>query len=205
MNEWLVVLDLDGTLLNENVTNEEIPSLRPYTKQFINFLFKHCREVGIWSNSGSERVKRLYEKLFLSWTGNNFSFIWSAEKSTEKIRVNSYFDCSSISCVKHLKKLWSHTSYNNCNNTLIIDDTPRTYSCNYGNAIPIPKFTGDEKDTYLLQLMKKMKQWEDQYEGQNMQLFNDLFGLSGEEIRDIVHMYVPVKSVRLIDKKNWFV
>ena len=58
MNEWLVVLDLDGTLLNENVTGEEIPSLRPYTKQFIGFLFKHCREIGIWSNYRSSGAKR---------------------------------------------------------------------------------------------------------------------------------------------------
>lgn len=215
MNEWLVILNLDGTLFSENVTtSEEIPSLRPYTKAFINFLFKHCREVAIWSNSGSERVQRLYEKLLLLLSEskfssgrseeNKFSFIWSAEKSTEKIKVNSYFDCSSISSVKHLKKLWTHSSSNNCNNTLIIDDTPRTYSCNFGNAIPIPKFVDYTKDTYLLQLMKKMRQWESQYENQNIKLFSDLFGSDGEKIRSLVHTYTPIKSVRLIDKKSWF-
>jgi TFIIF-interacting CTD phosphatase-like protein len=48
--------------------------------------------------------------------------------------------------------------------TLILDDTPSTYKYNYGNAIYIDKFDGDESDYELkrvIELLKILKDSED--------------------------------------------
>lgn len=168
----LLVLDLDGTLIFAEYA-AEIPNVdqmrkcdfeiyqktilvwkRPNLDDFLEWCFSNfC--VAIWSAAGKEYVSDILENILKPHMKP--LFVWSNERCTKKYLEWSYYG-SSEQWVYHkrLSKIW-RTSWKaifNRHNTLILDDTPATYSKNYGNAIPIPSYEAEDVDSELIEVIK---------------------------------------------------
>ena len=132
MNTIHLILDLDGTLINEN------GEPRPNVTTFLDFCFKNCASVNIWTAASLEWYNEIR---FLR--NYPFKFIWTGDRCTTRSIGYQGMDSIRIK-IKRLKKVWKvyrnwqnpPTKYN----TLIIDDTPLTYRDNWGNAMRITTY-----------------------------------------------------------------
>lgn len=145
-----IVLDIDGTLVNEPNKSIDSVLLRPYLKYFLQTCFEVADNVSIWSAAQMEWIQLIYNRHLreiMKELGKEFHFIYDRKKcviSYERIDGSTVFPKS----CKPLKKLWNKPSYTKYN-TLILDNTPYSYRRNYGNAIAVPTFTGNARDDYL--------------------------------------------------------
>lgn len=164
MNELNLVLDMDSTLISNFGSNI---NPRPYLQPFLTFCFKNFKSVSIWTAADTVWFSAVNHVLFqplmkhISQTIGKeckFRFVYVRPQGTIKyvIRPEYHFAPQPI-FVKELRKLWSNrlkfpdfTPHN----TLIVDDTPETFSQNYRNAIHIPAFAySNSQDHELLKLM----------------------------------------------------
>jgi hypothetical protein len=176
-----IVLDLDGTLIDEYATgvknNHEIIA-RPHLKEFFHFLFNDPRiaSVRIWTNASRQWWDEMYAGVISSHLPNNgenvikfdFDEIWTSSDRPSKHFVYRYcHERQRMLSVKPLRKYWQRkkkttttttTTVNRMTreNTLIIDNTRETYMLNYGNAVPITTYAGDSKDIELLRVMQEL-------------------------------------------------
>jgi len=162
-----LILDLDGTLVSEDLEGKKEIRERPYLKEFLEFCFSTCKTVSIWSDSKSEWCQYIYYA-FLKPNlkkENKFFFVYDESKCTLNQDVDLKFANGELfefgkpisGYVKKLQKLWKKHKGFTKENTFIVDDTPFTYSKNYGNAIPISTYTGEKEDRELLRVMEKLK------------------------------------------------
>jgi TFIIF-interacting CTD phosphatase-like protein len=171
----LLILDIDNTLIYssskdindkdfiltfDNTEHKYYVKKRPYLDEFLNYCNKHFR-IAFWSAGESEYVKNILKNIIINI--EEPVFIWSFDKCT--IKRHTIFFESYAYIYKKLKKIWKNKKYNATKkDTLILDDTPSTYKYNYGNAIYIDKFDGDESDYELkrvIELLKILKDSED--------------------------------------------
>jgi len=147
-----IVLDIHGTLIEHTPHDKEEDAkdlrLRPYFQEFMNWLFEHVENVGLWTAGTKEfatsfvrRVQPLLEK-------QKFAFVWSQERCTRPRGFSIQRTKIDTAPRKPLRKLWKSKEWQchlpvktTATNTLIVDDTPDTYADNYGNGIPISSFT----------------------------------------------------------------
>lgn len=158
----LLILDLDETLIH--ATEKELGFLadfkfdkyfvykRPFLDQFLIDISKHFT-VGIWSSADDSYVTEIVKNIKPDYI--NFEIIWGRSRCSLKRDYdldNYYFE-------KRLDKLKKKGF--RLEQIIIVDDTPEKSRNNYGNAIYINEFLGDETDEelkylhdYLLTLKK---------------------------------------------------
>src|SRR5579872_2402982 len=76
--DWLVVLDLHGTLV-ESDEEREHPKARPFLKRFLTFLFHHVKAVAIWTATDEWTLQEIYNvilKPILRSIGGNYDFVF---------------------------------------------------------------------------------------------------------------------------------
>ena len=139
-NKPLLILDLDGTLIGTG----KPPLPRPGLINFLKYAFHHF-EVALWTASEHDWLQYVLDNVlneFLTSIDQDFIFtIYST-------RPNVY--------IKPLTYVWERFPEFNVNNTLIVDNTPMTYSLNPNSGIFIPTFSNNVNDIMLTFLRKHL-------------------------------------------------
>ncbi len=156
----LLVLDLDYTLIYPSDTpfatydfmivadGEKIwVKKRPYFDQFIVYADEHY-DLMVWSASSEKYVTEIVKHLL---PNVRLVYVYTAKRCTTK--WNQFSDEPHPYVIKDLKKVWRrHNPYTKAN-TFVLDDTPKTYIRNYGNAIPVDRYCGGTDDEELLRVI----------------------------------------------------
>jgi hypothetical protein len=139
----LLILDLDGTLIGTGMP----PLPRPGLIKFLKYAFRHF-EVALWTAGDESWLQYALDSVlgdFLSSIEQEFLFmIYRIGEHNQHTRT------------KPLTYVWSRMSNFNVNNTLIVDNTPTTYSLNPNNGIFIPTFSDNIHDIMLKLLQKHL-------------------------------------------------
>lgn len=166
----LLILDIDGTLIHaDEVANDSSEAcdflidegvfhvrMRPHLKEFLTWAFATFA-VAVWSLSDKKYVDEILKNILDP--GMQPLFVWYGDRCT-KVRVREgLYDHSTRYC-KELRKVWKYLKTYDKMSTIIVDDTPFTYSRNYGNAVPILSFTGEDDDE-LLRVQKVLNRLKD--------------------------------------------
>lgn len=162
-SEILVILDIDETLVYATKNRLDIGHdfelgdyfvyKRPHLDKFIDFIESNFR-FAIWSSATDNYVEEMSEKLEVV---DRAIFCWARSKATFKrpstfdsygdLNIDSFDHHFFVKRLKKVKKLGFALE-----KILIIDDTPHKSQENYGNAIYISEFKGDQNDIELLKL-----------------------------------------------------
>ena len=126
---------MDGTLLDHysNDYNKVTIVARPYLSYFFKYLFDNYDNVSIWTNGSLEWYSHCYREILSSYIPDNKSFDFVVT-----------FDDNLISCKltspKKLQIIYDiHSKYNETN-TILIDDSKHTLTCDLKNSILIPSY-----------------------------------------------------------------
>lgn len=164
-SDKLIILDLDETLVYATkdqlvgspdfVIGEYLVYKRPFLDKFIAYLDQNFA-FAIWSSATDLYVAELTEKLQLN---EKAVFCWGRSKATFKrpspIDLEGSYNTDSNDhhfYIKRLKKV-KRLGFD-LNKILIIDDTPSKSQTNFGNAIYVSEYKGNQDDTELLILTK---------------------------------------------------
>jgi carboxy-terminal domain RNA polymerase II polypeptide A small phosphatase len=149
----LLILDLDETLIHATENELDIPYdfifdrfyiyKRPFLVQFLEEICKHF-SVAIWSSADDIYVNEIVRQI--TPTDCDYLFVWGNSKCTQK----RDYDLDVYYYEKRLDKIKSK-GYK-LEHILIVDDSPEKSRNNYGNAIYIDEFLGDQNDIELNQL-----------------------------------------------------
>jgi len=149
-DKLLLVLDLDETLIHASKQPLELthdfmvfdfyvyqrPNLQWFLKKASN-----SYQLAIWSSASDDYVQAIAKKI--KPENVDFQFIWGRSRCTTR----RDYDLDQYFREKRLKKLKRH-GYS-LEKILIVDNTPEKLKDNYGNAIYIKSFEGDQSDNYL--------------------------------------------------------
>ena len=158
MNQLLIVLDLDETLVHATTTplgrmcdfqcDRYSVYVRPGLTDFLVGL-EVGFEVGVWTSSSKDYANCIIEQAFPA--DYPLSFVWSRDRCT--LRFDPEFQ--EKYWTKNVLKL-KRRGYS-LRRMLCIDDTFRKYHRSYGNLVLVPEYIGGEEDktlhwllTYLL-------------------------------------------------------
>lgn len=129
--------------------------VRPYCRDFIDYLKEHKYNIAVWSAGQKRYVDEIVKLLF---PYNDF----------QPLVVYNYDDCNTEegddNLKKPLDKLFKDKRIKgifNEKNTFVLDDIPDTFSLNHKNGIEIPEFNSelsieditDHNDSFLINLM----------------------------------------------------
>ena len=158
----LLILDLDETLIHSSSKELGRPCdfkvftffvyKRPYLDTFLKEAFSNYK-VAIWSTGSDDYVDLLAKEILPE--GFQFEFVWGRNRCTAR-RMSAenvdfgYSDPGRVDYTKTIKKLRNKGFYRE--RILIVDDSPHKVSDNYGNAIYVSEFTGNENDDELIKL-----------------------------------------------------
>lgn len=164
MDNNLLILDLDETVVSSKPLNSgelyfdfvyrDGPVVytvkkRPGLEEFLHLVKNHYK-IAVWSAAEEKYVNFVVDKCIKPIIQP--VFVWSGKRTTIKrlnIEMDSEFE-SRIIIIKDLKKLWApKSSKYNKYNTVVVDDNYTTFMRNYGNAIPISEFNGNDNDKKL--------------------------------------------------------
>ena len=127
---------------------------RPHLDQFLNEADDNY-DLMLWSASESEYVHKIVDKILPPHL--SFVYIYTADRCTTK--WSQFSDYPHPYVIKDLKKVWRRKNHYTKKNTLVLDDTPKTYMRNYGNVIPIDGYYGGE-DQELLRVLELLDKYE---------------------------------------------
>lgn len=172
MKRPLLILDLDETLLHANSKAIEGKTvdlqwahyhiyLRPHLEQFFQTLLPHYH-FAIWSSGSDDYVKAAVASMLSIKIP--FQFIWGRSRCTYRrssYREEDLYNWSdglydpykNYEYYKILKKV-RKAFHIPVEQMLIADNTPEKLKFNYGNAIYINDFEGDQDDQELIFLSK---------------------------------------------------
>lgn len=152
-----LVLDIDGTLLSDAASVVLFAKakvkvadmrrfLRPHLQDFLDFAFESFDAVGIWTAACSKWLQ-LFLRAADPAGQRPWAFTWSA-RTRQRLGLVVEGCYPERIVVKPLCKIWRNgclraRGYNR-HSTLIIDDTPSVCRANYGNAIYIKTYDGDD-------------------------------------------------------------
>lgn len=169
MAKKLLMLDLDETLVHTRLlprdTITQDPSkhyfkdeydnyeiiLRPHFKHFLIEASKYYT-IGVWSANA-----RRYINLIISLFPDDFKpvFVLDSTRCIVKVITMCNEFSSETITIKPLKKIWRlKNSVYNRSNTVVVDNTSSTFVRNYGNAIRIKDFIGQDDDSELLRILE---------------------------------------------------
>ncbi len=154
-NKTLLVLDLDETLIHATEKELDFDFDFKYSDYFIYkrpHLNKFLEEMSIsfklaiWSSADDKYVEDIVEKI----KPNNieFEFVWGRSRCTTKrdYELDTYVHQKRLKKVK--KKGFP------IERILMIDDSPEKTKDNFGNAVYVNPFEGDQNDSELESLAK---------------------------------------------------
>lgn len=171
----LLIFDLDGTVIHPKELDEddkrEVKTgfiittdqeryhirIRPGVPALITWAQQYYR-LAVWSASPQDYVDPIVEKIFHDV---KLEFVFAGARTQRMYSSWEY----EIIVIKPLNKVWQRKtkSYSRAR-TLIVDDTPSTFSKNYGNGIPIRTWRGDKNDkeiTRVMVLLDRLKDVDD--------------------------------------------
>ena len=150
MDRSLLILDLDETLVYATKQAKDpghdfrvldyFVQKRPHLDEFLDRVFAWF-DVAVWTSSGSSYAAELVPSIFPD--PSRLQFVWDGGRCT--IRRDP--DANTFYNIKDLKKV-KRRGYD-LERVLMIDDTPRKLSRNYGNHLRIRAFEGDAGDREL--------------------------------------------------------
>jgi RNA polymerase II subunit A small phosphatase-like protein len=156
----LLILDLDETLLHaidteDKKDNKPLPGLtidfwvgkilvykRPHLAEFLTRVWQRY-DLAVWSSGGKEYVEGAVQQIMAAHPKP--LFVWTSARCTQRTDHDPYRQYN----FKNLQKLWKRFDRNRM---LIVDDSPEKCIRNYGSAIYIKEFLGDQADDELLHL-----------------------------------------------------
>jgi RNA polymerase II subunit A small phosphatase-like protein len=156
----LLILDLDETLLHavdsEDKKNDKpLPGVaidfwvgpimvyrRPHLAEFLSRVWQHY-DVAVWSSGGKDYVEGAVKVIMADHPQP--LFVWTSSRCTRRVDFDPYREYN----FKNLQKLSKRFDKNRM---LIVDDSPEKCIRNYGSAIYIKEFVGDQADEELLHL-----------------------------------------------------
>lgn len=151
----LLILDLDETLIYATENKLDRPEdfrceqyhvyKRPHIDDFVEEI-KNYFEIAVWTASTKMYADIIVENIFPK--NYPLSFLWSRERCTKRFDELTY----SYANLKDLKKV-KKRGYS-LDKILIVDDTPKKISRNYGNHIRIDPYEGNLGDQELPRLLK---------------------------------------------------
>lgn len=155
-----VVLDLDETLVSLvtkpvkgrkydfkfNIDNNVYyGKKRPSLSLFLKYLFKKFQTVSVWTAATRPYAIKVLDNILTTEQKNRLSFFLTREHLHTKLN-GTY--------TKPLSYIFSNNKLGiKPSNTIIIDDRESAMADNVGNAIIIPQWKGEGRDTYLAKLM----------------------------------------------------
>lgn len=204
--DLVVVWDLDGTLIRDNEEGDFSVVMRPGVEAALSLCFATCKHVGVWTAASRwwfDLVHRTALKSILDRIGYSFSFVWCGDRCTRISRPyadDGFSNSFSPSMpIKPLGKFWKCRRWGATrHNTVVVDDTPRTFVNNWGNAMAVPTFSGDQEDGGMREWCSRFKSLLKRYRTRNWHAFSRL-GFSASII-SIIHSYSPTTSVRGLQK-----
>lgn len=167
MNKHLLILDLDGVLIdlrhkstgayyNYDFTLSEghFVYVRPRTKEFLRFVFDNF-QVAFWSRLSLTQTTRIIDNLVTNEQMHKIKFILARESCVQK--GGAYDDTSVF--MKNLKMIWMSSVYH-AHQTLMIDCKPEENSINpsFTSIHPAPHAYYDTDDTTLSHLQRYLSQ-----------------------------------------------
>lgn len=155
MSEFLVILDIDETLIHATArplkrdydfqTSWYFVYKRPHVHEFIEFCLKHFK-VAVWTSAGDGFAEVVIKELFP--IDSKLEFVWSYERCTPTLDLGSF----GIIHLKNLNKV-KRQGYQ-LERVIMIDDTPEKLAKNYGNLVQVTEYRGQVHDNELLKLMQ---------------------------------------------------
>ncbi len=146
-----VAFDIDGTLIDEMTE-----LLRPDMQTFIDFCFDNFNSVNIWTAASKEWCHEVIRMLQPYTAGRHFSTIFCGDRCIGRVdhHEDGYYT---------IRKICKSTTTRH--NTIIVDDTPSTFSRNYANAVYIKTYSSRLADTdrELLRVIDVCKSIIEQY------------------------------------------
>ncbi|MBS1992655.1 MAG: HAD family hydrolase [Cyanobacteria bacterium SZAS LIN-3] len=160
----LLILDMDETLLfgvdledDDKAKRIPLPGVavdfqidtvlyykRPHLDEFLRRMWK-VYDLAVWSFAGATFVEGATAQFM---TGHPTPlFVWNGKRSSHKTVFEPYYQRVRVKNLKHVWKLGFDK-----NRTLIVEDSPEKCILNYGNAVYIKEFVGDQGDEELLHL-----------------------------------------------------
>lgn len=163
LNKILLVLDLDETLVYATKEPLDRPAdflfgeyhvyKRPGLLNFLRLINQHF-SLAIWSSAGDAYVEFISETIKPEEV--NFQFVWGKSRCTRRLNL----DIDEYVNEKRLKKVKAKGYH--LSRVLIVDDSPEKTRDNFGNAIYIAPFEGQQNDNvlerlaqYLMSIRKK--------------------------------------------------
>ena len=154
----LLILDLDETLIHATETKLDIEPDFQYSDYYIykrpnliEFLTEMNRyfELAIWSSADDQYVNDVVE--IIKPTGIEFQFVWARSRCTPR----RDYELDKYVYEKRLKKVKKQGF--RLEKSLIVDDSPEKTRDNFGNAIYVLPFEGNQKDNELNLLSEFLK------------------------------------------------
>lgn len=158
----LLILDLDETLIHATDKKLEIdPDFeyaeyfvykRPNLYEFLNEMAEHFK-LAIWSSADDKYVNDIVD--IIQPGEITFEFVWARSRCT----LRRDYALDRYVREKRLKKIKKQGF--RLEKTLIVDDSPEKTRDNFGNAIYIDPFEGNQKDNELIILSNFLKSIKD--------------------------------------------
>ena len=172
-NKILLILDIDETLVHATpkVLDREADFKvfdyyvyrRPYLIHFLNAI-KNDFLLAVWSSASDDYVEEVVKIIFPE--DITLEFVWGRSKCKPKrfLNIDDFGNYESryldhYNFIKPLKKVKKKGF--SLDRMLIVDDTPRKSSDNFGNAIYPKEYLGDVKDDELKALAHYLKMLKD--------------------------------------------
>lgn len=162
MKDKLIILDLDETLIHATSNRLDIPEdfifdkyfvyKRPFLDEFLTSLTSDFK-LGIWSSADDEYVNHIVQTI--TPPEINFEVIWGRSRCSYRRDIEQDI----FIYEKRLDKLKKRGF--RMEKILIVDDTQEKSRTNYGNAIHIKEFNGDQSDEELRTLLVYLRTFKD--------------------------------------------
>ena len=169
----LLMLDIDETLIHARYSELDHPPdlmignyyvyKRPYLDDFLVFCNEHF-ELAVWSSAGPDYIDQVVQIIIPSLI--KLKLVWDRSHCVRRFESGMLWESSSNICYlkdlnkKSLKKKLDELNFNP-SRILIIDDDCKKLRRNYGNAIYVNEFTGDQNDKELLLLKRYLTRFRD--------------------------------------------
>jgi len=154
----LLILDLDETLIHATETKLNVEADFTYAEYYVYkrpHLIEFLREMNqyyklaIWSSADDEYVNGIVE--IIKPAEIAFEFIWARSRCT----IRRDYELDKYIREKRLKKIKKQGF--KLEKSLIVDDSPEKTRDNFGNAIYISPFEGNQNDNELIILSEFLK------------------------------------------------
>ena len=157
----LLVLDIDGTLISDDDKGAERPGAREFLAKC---LASKEFDTAVWSAASPLHVHSVLARLIPAKDDRaKLAFVLCDERCVRVIPQprddDAENECGGLMVIprtiKPLKKIWSCARFRRLGytraTTLVVDDTPSTYSRNYGNAVHISRYTSPDASDRALE------------------------------------------------------